>query len=156
MVRRSRRGDKAISNHPLVGKYRVEITSSEKRWCGKFALGISTEAQLGERLTVEAFDDMFASDEMTKFNEKNKWGNNDDFYDEQLDLVLRLWGEKNGIGRLQLGVLRDFEDAFVNCTPVEEGNEIQTDEASTTIWIHNDNAQMLGRPCNHYSGVLLL
>lgn len=169
IVRRSRRGEKAISTHPLVGRYCVELTSSEGRWCGKFALAISTGAQLGVRMTVEAFDEIFAGEEAKAFNEKNSWSNDSDFYDEQLDFVLRLWGLRRGLGQLQLGVVRDFEGAFVNsCVPAgipwgddHDGNDVNEAEhvereECRTVWIHNDNAMLLGRPCNHYSGVVLL
>lgn len=168
IVRRSRRGEKAVSAHPLVGQYRVELTSSERRWCGKFALGISTEAQLGVRMAVEEFDDIFGGVEGAVFNARNRWDNDSDFYDEQLDFVLRVWGLRRGLGRLQLGVVRDFEGAFVNnCVPPEipwgregdineaEGENVKREECRT-VWIHNDNAMLLGRPCNHYSGVVVL
>ncbi|KAK7738509.1 hypothetical protein SLS53_006028 [Cytospora paraplurivora] len=120
------RGDKAISTHPLVGKYCVEITSSERRWYGKYALDISTEAQLGVRLTVEGFDSIFAGEEINGFNETNDWTGDYNSYDEQLDLVLRLWGLWRGLGRLQLGVIRDFEGVFIDhCVPagMSWGNE---------------------------------
>lgn len=162
IVRRSRRGERAMSLHPQIGRYRVEITSSERLWCGKFALGISTEQQLGIRLTVEDFDEIFAGEESRTFNEKHGWVGVEDtarnFYDEQLDFVLRAWGRKHGL-RLQLGVVRDFEGVFVNGAlgderrdqPKEEG-----EEPSKTVWIHNDNAMLLGRPYNHYSGISVL
>lgn len=168
IVRRSRRGERAISSHPLVGQYRVELTSSERRWCGKFALGISTEAQLGVRLTAEEFDEVFSGDEARAFNGRNGWANGDNFYDEQLDFVLRLWGLGRGLGRLQLGVVRDFEGAYVNsCVPagipwgVDDGDDengvrdVKREECRT-VWVHNDNAMLLGRPCNHFSGVVVL
>ena len=158
IVRRSRRGDKAKSNHPAVGDYTVELTDSKKKWCGKFALQISTKAQLGEQLTVAAFDEAFASEEMRLFNKANGWTNDNEFYEEQLDLVLRLWGRRRGLGHLQLGVIRDFEGAVVNGFPVEDKeNLVQVGEAGCrTLWIHNDNAMLLGRPCNHYSGVKVM
>ncbi|KUI66254.1 hypothetical protein VM1G_02056 [Cytospora mali] len=169
IVRRSRRGEKAISTDPLAGQYRVELTSSERRWCGKFALGISTEAQLGVRMTVGEFDEIFAGGEGVAFNERNRWANDSNFYDEQLDFVLRVWGLRRGLGRLQLGVVRDFEGAFVNsCVsdgiPWEkdndgggagEGGGVKPGECRT-VWIHNDNAMLLGRPYNHYSGMVIL
>lgn len=156
IVRRSRRGDRAKSNHPVVGDYTVEITGSEKKWCGKFSLQISTKAQLGETLTVAAFDKVFASEEMRAFNKRHGWANTNEFYEEQLDMVLRLWGRKMGLGPLQLGVIRDFEGAVVNGFPVEDKEglaEHAAEEGCRTLWIHNDNAMLLGRPCNHYSGV---
>lgn len=161
VVRRSRRGERAISRHAQVGRYRVEITSSERLWCGKFALGISTEQQLGMRLTVEDFDAVFASEESMAFNKRHGWVNVENaarnFYDEQLDFVLRAWGRRHGL-RLQLGVVRDFEGVFVNgALDDEEAAECNNDKGGrTTVWIHNDNAMLLGRPYNHYSGVSIL
>ncbi|KUI57170.1 hypothetical protein VP1G_04480 [Cytospora mali] len=172
IVRRSRRGEKAISTDPLVGQYRVELTSSERRWCGKFALGISTEAQLGVRMTVGQFDEIFAGEEGLAFNERNRWANDSNFYDEQLDFVLRVWGLRRGLGRLQLGVVRDFEGAFVNSCVSDGINWKEEEEEEEgggggkaegvkpgecrTVWIHNDNAMLLGRPYNHYSGMVIL
>lgn len=160
IVRRSRRGEKAISHHPQVGRYRVEITSSERLWCGKFALGISTEQQLGTRLTIEDFDEIFAGEESRAFNEKHGWvgvdGIASNFYDEQLDLVLRVWGRRHGM-QLRLGVVRDFEGVFVNgASGDEETDERKEVGGCTTLWVHNDNAMLLGRPFNHYSGISVL
>lgn len=156
-MRRSRRGEKAISHHPQLGRYRIELTSSERLWCGKFALGISTEQQLGTRLTVEDFDEIFAGEESRAFNKKHGWvdveGTASNFYDEQLDLVLRVWGRRHG-QRLRLGVLRDFEGLFVNNASDDE--DTVEHENCTTVWIHNDNAMLLGRPFNHYSGITVL
>ncbi|ROV92950.1 hypothetical protein VSDG_06382 [Cytospora chrysosperma] len=158
IVRRSRRGDKAKSNHPAVGDYSVELTGSQKKWCGKFSLEISTKAQLGERLTIAAFDEVFSSEEMRTFNNKNGWTNDNEFYEEQLDFVLRLWGRQRGLGRLQLGVIRDFEGVVVNGYPVEKKTDLERvgEEGCRTLWVHNDNAMLLGRPCNHYSGVKVM
>lgn len=160
VVRRSRRGEKAISHHPQVGRYRVELTSSERLWCGKFALGISTAQQLGTRLTVEEFDAIFVGEESRALNDKHGWvesqGTASNFYDEQLDLVLRVWGRRRGM-RLRLGVVRDFEGVFVNGGPMtEETDELKQDGDGTTVWVHNDNAMLLGRPFNHYSGISVL
>lgn len=158
IVRRSRRGDKAKNNHPAVGDYSVELTGSRKKWCGKFSLEISTKAQLGERLTITAFDEIFSSEEMKIFNSQNGWTNDNEFYEEQLDLVLRLWGRQRGLGRLQLGVIRDFEGVVVNGFPVEKKKDLERvgEEGCRTLWVHNDNAMLLGRPCNHYSGVSVM
>ncbi|CAN8106059.1 unnamed protein product [Discula destructiva] len=159
IVRRSRRGDRAISSHPQIGQYCVEITSSEHLWCGKFALVISTEQQLGIRLTVEDFDEIFAGEESRAFNEEHGWCGDEEvagnFYDEQLDFVLRVWGRRHGLS-LQLGVVRDFEGVFVNRPPKREAQEGEVSGECTTLWIHNDNATLLGRPFNHYSGISVL
>lgn len=155
IVRRSRRGDNAKANHPAVGDYAIEITGSENKWCGKFALEISTKAQLGQRLTLEAFDEIFSRKEVKEFSSRHGWTNQDEFYEEQLDLVLRLWGRQRGLGLLQLGVVRDFEGVVVKGFPVETKKDLKrvVEEGSRTLWVHNDNAMLLGRPCNHYSGV---
>lgn len=166
IVRRSRRGDRAIAHHAQIGTYRVELTSSERLWCGKFALGISTAQQLGgAALTVEEFDEIFAGAESRAFNARHGWGGGGggvegtaaNFYDEQLDFVLRVWGRRRG-WRLQLGMVRDFEGVFVNRAPEGQGEEEEEEERGewVTVWIHNDNAMLLGKPYNHYSGISVL
>lgn len=159
IVRRSRRGDKAKGSHPTVGKYAVELTSSENKWCGKFALEISTEAQLGQRLTTERFDEIFAtSQEVRDLNSRHGWANHDSFYDEQLEMVLRVWARQGGLGRVQLGVIQDNEAVVVSGIPVEKKGDLEEigGQGCRTLWVHNDNAMSIGRPCNHYSGVKLL
>lgn len=160
-VRRSRRGDNAISQHPQVGSYRTELTSSRNMWCGKFSLEISTAQQLGADLclTLADFDAAFLSAECRALTAKIGLAergipNDRNFDDEQLNCVLALWGRARGL-KLQLGVIREYEGVFVNPPYQAEGAEEEEGEF-TTVWIHNDNASMRGCPSNHYSGVSVL
>lgn len=64
---------------------------------------------------------------------------------------------------LQLGVVTDGLEPFVLPLPVIEGESApesedgETTMRTETVWIHNDNAQLImGRACNHYSGITIL
>ncbi|KAI3396782.1 hypothetical protein diail_11682 [Diaporthe ilicicola] len=151
-----------IEVHPCVGRHRVENTSALGLWCGAFALGISTKAQLGIELTLQDFEDAYCSEEMRDFNESQNWLDVVyNFHDEQLALVLRLWGRRHGFDDLQLGVilqgsfclLLGKDDKFLI---VGDRSDMETEDEFKTVWIHNDNAAELCESAfNHYSGITI-
>lgn len=168
LTRRSTRGDAGIRGHELIGKYRTEITSSQGKRCGVFALEISTSKQLCglTTLTPKVWDRLLRSDASRAWHEKQGWIGRDfeqEFYDEQLALVLYLWGREHG-RTLRLGVATDGLDPFVlplPALPEEEAPEAKMKEEDggvwETVWVHNDNAKVImGRLCNHYSGITVL
>lgn len=166
-TRKSTRGDAGIRGHEMIGKYRTEITSSQGKRCGVFALEISTSKQLSgsTTLTPKVWNQLFRSDASRAWHQDKGWVGRDyeqEFHDEQLGLILYLWGREQG-KTLQLGVAADGQDPFVLPLPVLAGGggggDVCASEAGPreTVWIHNDNAQLImGRLCNHYSGITIL
>lgn len=159
-------GDEArvIENHYCVGKHLVEPTSSVDNWCGMFALEISTDSQLGKPLTQPEFWRIMTCPEMQAFNAMRNWSDiTDNFHDEQLAVILRIWGRSfPGLDNLQLGIiLGGTEFVFIlgnnKFLLVSPGYNMEGERAFRTVWIHNDNAgQRPGCKLNHYSGIRLL
>lgn len=144
-----------------------------------FSLCRSTAEQLGSglELTHEHFERILTSDEAYLAIEKAlstpavRWGRSD-FLDEQLELILRIWGAENGL-RLQLGI---FYEGGESCVLAEDeglfhfepprplifaGPSGHADACRqtrrTTVWVHNDNAkERRGSGYNHYSSVKLV
>lgn len=154
-----------IREHPCVGRYQIVPTSSQGNWCGVYALGISTFWQLGIEMTVEQFRYIyFRHAPMRAFMTQKGYDNVNNFFDDQLAMVLRLWGRIEGLDpNLQLGVvLEDAECAYIiggddKFLLVSSEEEMEAERGFTTVWIHNDNAQALaGGGMNHYSGITLL
>ncbi|KAI7778743.1 hypothetical protein LA080_001810 [Diaporthe eres] len=151
--------DTGIREHPFVGRYRLEDTSTALLWCGMFALIISTSSQLGTQITQSEFWRAYDSQEMQDFNRQNGWRNRGNFYDDQLAGVLRIWGRNHGRDNLQLGLITEgSEDVFIigdeKFEIISSMEDMERQSDFTTVWIHNDNAQQLhGGPMNHYSGI---
>ncbi|KKY31546.1 hypothetical protein UCDDA912_g08509 [Diaporthe ampelina] len=156
--------DPRIRDSPFVGRYRIEDTSNENLECGMYALGISTGAQLGLTLTEPDFRSVYTSPEMQAFNRAHGFENVvNNYYDEQLACVLRLWGHHVGLGDIQLGLI--LEGAGCGVIQGADGKfnifsseaDMESERGPTTTWIHNDNVQnRLGVGRSHYSGVTLL
>lgn len=152
-----------VREHPAVGKYAVEPTSGQGRWCGAFALEISTASQLGRKLPWQQFERLYNTAEMGWFNAQRGWTNTNLFHDEQLAQVLRMWGRTEGLGDLRLGVImKGVEGAYIlgenNISVVSSDADAEGEQGFTTVWIHNDNAKAEfgeGAIC-HYSGIALL
>lgn len=149
-----------IREHPCVGRYQLELTSSFRHWCGAFALVISTFSQLGMTMTLENFWQFYRSQEMQSLNQLKGYNNNNNFFDEQLALVLRLWGRQKGFGNVQLGViLEGAEFATIlgddnKFLLVSSEADMECERGFRTVWIHNDNAQHRSEAkLNHYSGI---
>lgn len=153
--------DTGIREHPFVGRYRLEDTSTALLRCGMFALEISTSSQLGTQMTQSEFWRAYDSQEMQDFNRQCGWRNRGNFYDDQLAGVLRIWGRNHGRDNLQLGLITEgSEDVFIigdeKFEIVSSVEDMERQSDFTTVWIHNDNAQQLhGGPMNHYSGITL-
>lgn len=154
-----------IREHPCVGRYQIQTTSSQWNWCGVFALGISTFWQLGKGMTADQFSYIyFHLEDMWAFMRQRDYNNVENFFDDQLAMVLRLWGRIEGLNpNLQLGViLEDADCAYIigeddKFLPVSSEEEMEGERELKTVWIHNDNAQALtGGRMNHYSGIRLL
>lgn len=173
-TRKSKRGQASIAYHELIGQYRTEITSSQAKRCGVFSLEFSTSTQLaaaaaaadggGVTLLPAVFDELFHGEVSQAWHQKGGWTGPDyqqEFYDEQLGLVLYLWDREHG-KLLRLGVLTDGLEPFVLPLPVIKGESAPAPEGddravTETVWVHNDNAQLImGRACNHYSGITIL
>lgn len=156
--------DRIIKNHHCINNYEVVPTNSANNLCGIFALEISTESQLGRRLTQPEFWRIMNSPEVQEFNARKKWAHvTENFYDEQLAIILRIWGRSfPGLHNLQLGIiLQGNENAYILCNnkifPVFPGGDMEGEQGFTTVWIHNDNAQEgPGFKLNHYSGITIL
>ncbi|KAK7711981.1 hypothetical protein SLS64_005252 [Diaporthe eres] len=152
----------SIREDPFVGRYRIEDTSFERLLCGMFALGISTFSQLGTQLTQSEFWRAYDSQEMQDFNKGSGYTNRDNFYDDQLAAVLRIWGRHHGRDNLQLGLITEgSENVFVigdeKFEVVSSVEDMEKQRDFTTVWIHNDNMQQLRAALmNHYSGITLL
>ncbi|KAJ4394118.1 hypothetical protein N0V93_003335 [Gnomoniopsis smithogilvyi] len=159
--RKSRRGQNAIRYDSMVGKYQTEITSSEGMRCGVFSLEISTSKQLnGLTLTPAEFDKIFHGQPSQDWHKKNNLTGSEyqqEFLDEQLALILYLWGRQHG-KTLQLGVVVEEMCAFTLPLPELEGKSAVPETGSVEkVWIHNDNVQALqNKPCNHFSGITIL
>lgn len=152
-----------VREHPAVGRYQLEPTSGEGRWCGAFALEISTASQLGRQMTWKHFEWLYNTAEMGWFNAQRGWRNTNLFYDEQLAKVLHMWGRYEGLGDLRLGVImKGVEGAYIlgenNISVVSSEADMEGERGFTTVWVHNDNAKAeLGEAAiSHYSGITLL
>lgn len=151
-----------IRVHPCVGRYEIQTTSAAHNLCGMFALCISTCCQLEFGMQLWEFDTFHNSREMREFNERNGDSNVDNFYDEQLAKVLRLWSRYYHNLDIQLGViLEGAEVAYIigedKLLAVSSVADMENEQKLTTVWIHNDNAMHLfGAGMNHYSGIRLL
>lgn len=53
--------------------------------------------------------------------------------------------------QLRLAVIRVFQEVFLNSATDDE--ETDDHEERTTVWVHNDNATLLGHQFNYYSGI---
>lgn len=159
--RKSAHGTDAIRYDDLVGKYRTEFTSAEGLKCGAFSLEISTRQQL-DGLTLEpgTFGELFRGPTSRAWHRKMGWTGRkyaQEFHDEQLTLILYVWGRQHG-KNLQLGLV--LESAFTYLLPIPEldGEQVPPEDAATEkVWIHNDNAVFIRNlPCNHFSGITIL
>lgn len=153
-----------IKNHFCVGKHLVEPTNGANNCCGMFALEISTDMQLGRPLTQPEFWEIMKCPEMQEFNAKRNYVDTDNFYDDQLAAILRIWGRSYcGLDNLQLGIILDRPNcAYIfgdddKIFPIFPGGDVEGEHGSKTVWIHNDKAMdRHGFDLNHYSGITLL
>ncbi|KAJ0116953.1 hypothetical protein J7T55_003367 [Diaporthe amygdali] len=154
--------DSTRVKHPCVGKYRVEDTSAMDMWCGVYALRISTIMQLGLKLTRNDFINIYQSEEMQDYNRRHNFiGVTENFHEDQLAVVLSIWGRENDMNNLQLGVI--VQDGACMLFGEDDKFRIVREEADMeeelnyeTVWIHNDNARELsGTEFNHFSGVTI-
>lgn len=155
--------DILIREHPCVGRFRLEDTSTELLRCGIFALEHSTSSQLGMQMTQSEFWRAYDSQEMQAFNSRSKRQNRGNFHDDQLARVLCIWGRDHGRNNLQLGVIVEgVSNAYImgdddKLVFVSSGEDMENERDFATVWIHNDNAQDLHEArINHYSGITVL
>lgn len=108
--------------------------------------------------TVDDFKDIVDSDEWRERASEFTAGgleldNTSNFSVDQVALLLGLWSESNGMGKLQVGVLSEGQGPFLLPVP-------GTGDAPTQLlWIHNDNAaHLLGiqNLTNHFSGLAVV
>lgn len=155
----------SIRYNRFVGMYRIETTSPLNLECGMYALEISTRAQLGQTLTEPDFRAVYATQQMEAFNRsQGHQGVVNQYHDDQLAFVLRMWAEYFNLGDIQLGVILEGEhvDYVVILGADNDYNVVFSEEdmenvrGLTTVWIHNDNAEERFGGMNHFSGVTLL
>jgi len=149
------------------GKYVRLPTPGDNMECAFYALRISIRHQFPDypphKLPgMEELRDVYFNGEMARLNKELGLGelNENDFFVDQLSVVVSEWGERRG-ERWQLGYVTDGKldevdgsglPAVLDTSKTVKASDEGGEEIIRRVWVYNDGLSLYGR-VGHYEGM---